>query len=72
MSPVAVAPPPPHAARQAHGVTGKTSPVNQLLTISEKTVYMNWFIQELYSKLFLVPHCTHWSFMFVHGISWHV
>lgn len=51
---VLLPPPLPHAARQAHGVTGKTSPVNQLLTIREKTVYMNWFIKELYSNLFLV------------------
>lgn len=38
--------PHPNAARQAHGVTGKTSPVNQLLNISEKTIYTSGFIQD--------------------------
>lgn len=38
--------PHPNAAWQAHGVTGKTSPVNQLLNISEKTIYTSGLIQD--------------------------
>lgn len=39
--------PRPNTHWQAHGVTGQTSPVNQILNISEKTIYTSWFIQNL-------------------------